>query len=75
MLLKPDDKSNISENVNTHSNRDSELNASPKKLEADRAISVPKPPKEEERIKLTSNAQPSLTTPQEGETKKGGCCG
>jgi hypothetical protein len=73
MLLQPVEKSNISENINTHSNRDSEINPSPKKIEVEGVVAAPKPQKEEERIKLTSNKE-TLQKTDDGEKKKTGGC-
>ena len=70
MLLQPAEKSNISENINTHSNRDSEMNNSPKKV-VEGVVAAPKAPKEEERIKLNNK---ETEKPTDDGQKKKGCC-
>ena len=71
MMLAANEKSNISENVNTHSNRDSELNNSPKKSDA---IVLPKPLKEDERIQLNNKPSSQETPGEEANIKKKNCC-
>jgi len=66
--LQAVEKSGISENVNTHSNRDSDVNASPQKKSE---LSLPKPPKEEEKIVLNNKENGEN---EDGGMKKKNCC-
>lgn len=70
-MLLQQEKSGFSEQVaNTHSNRISELENSPKKLDK----VLPKPPKEEERIQLNNKKETSNQETDNGIVKKKGCC-
>lgn len=71
MLLQQIEKSTLSENmnvdnkINTQSNRESEINNSPKKSEG----VILKPPKEEEKIQLNNK-----NNTDDGTATKKGCC-
>lgn len=74
MLLQQVEKSSISDNmnnnnlVNTQSNRDSEINASPIKKPNNIIL---KPPKDEEKLQLNNKDN----TTDDGLIRKKGCCG